>query len=171
MRTSIVITAALMLAACATTHPDWSNPGSAAAGTTVERDDFKKVTSWVGPNCASARWDYVVLRAFREAGGAAAYQIYVMDYYDDGAWRFYDQAYDSQGRKMDLSVLARDVGHCSGTGAGCSHFETIGLRVTREYLEAAASTGIHFQVEGRRGKAQFVVPAGYVQGFLQVAAK
>lgn len=135
----------------------------------TSRDEFKKMTRYTGPDIAAGSSDTLFLRAWRHDGQAPSYQIYVADYYV-GEWRFYTSANDSNGTRMDVTLIDRKVGSCSRYG-GCSHFEHMALNVSREYLEAAVTTGISFQLSGKAGEQVFNVPPMHVAGFLASVAK
>lgn len=94
-----------------------------------------------------------------------AYQIYVMDHYE-GSWRFYDQAHDSNGARLNATLIDRDVGSCSSYRRTCSHFETLALNVGREYLEKHTNKTLFFKVSGRGGEQIFSLPPQYTAGFL-----
>lgn len=135
----------------------------------TSRDEFKKMTRFTGPDIAVGTFDTLFLRAWKPDGQPTRYQIYVADYYD-GEWRFYSSANDSNGTRMDVTLIDRKVGSCSRYG-GCSHFEHLALNVSREYLEAAVTTGISFQLSGKAGEQVFNVPPMHVAGFLASVAK
>jgi hypothetical protein len=109
-----------------------NDPQAVSSAVSVQRDDFRKITNYKGPNASSNTLDQVFIRAWKtDATGSIAYQIYVMDYYD-GDWRFYDSAHDSNGNSLNTTLISRDVDSCGRFG--CSHREHLGLNVTREYL-------------------------------------
>ena len=89
----------------------------------------------------------------------------LMDHYD-GDRRFYDSAYDSNGNRLDTTIISRDVGACSAYG--CSHEEHIGFNVSREYLEKAQGDGIQFKVSGKAGEMIYSLPSAYIKAFLSV---
>ena len=158
------------LSGCAGMMPqptNWNDPVAVASKVTVESDNFKKTRSVKGPNCASVFGDSVFLRSVEDQRdpGKSFIQIYVMDYYSDD-WRFYHSAYDSNGNQLDFISIDREVGSCSKYG--CSHYEHMAMNVSRKYLEQAIATGVSFQVSGKAGKEQFLIPGGYIQGFLNV---
>lgn len=129
----------------------------------VERDDFKKLTRFVAPNCAVSP-DSVFLRAWRkDEADLIAYQIYIKDYYR-GAWRFYNNAYDSEGTPLDVTLISRDVVSCRGPN--CSFEEHLGLNVSRKYLETHEQAGIQLKIYGKAGQETFVLPGGYISDFL-----
>lgn len=132
----------------------------------VSYDEFKKLTKYEGSNVATGS-DVVFLRAWRPDKSPMIIQIYVMDYYH-GEWRFYHSAWDSDGVKLDTTQISRDVGRCSRY-SGCSHYEHLGLNVTREYLEKHRRTGIRFKLSGKAGEEVFSIPAAHIDDFLEVA--
>ncbi|WP_420465584.1 hypothetical protein [Panacagrimonas sp.] len=143
-----------------------SDPLSVKAKTGVKRDEFKKLTKYEGPDIATRQNDTLMLRAWaHDSTGRTTFQVYVTDYYDS-SWRFYEYAHDSHGARLDATRISRDVGSCNSYG-GCSHYETLGINVDQQYLEAARGTGITFKISGSGGEEVFTVPASYVSGFLE----
>lgn len=133
----------------------------------LKHDDFKKVTSYEGPNIALSTSDQVFLRAWKwDSNGDVDYQIYVMSYYDDD-WRFYHSAHDSNGVSLNTTVISRKPASCSRYG--CSHIEHVVLNVSRSYLEKNQDSGVRFKLSGKAGEAVFSVPAPYIKAFLSVA--
>lgn len=132
----------------------------------VSYDEFKKLTKYEGSNVATGS-DVVFLRAGKSDKSPMVIQIYVMDYYND-EWRFYHSAWDSDGIKLDTTQISRDVGSCSRY-SGCSHYEHLGLNVTREYLEKHRRTGVRFKLSGKAGEEVFSIPAAHIDAFLEVA--
>lgn len=166
----VALVSAIVLSACAAPGPRINlNDSQAVAGAiSVQRDDFKKVTNYKGPDAAVGMFDSLFIRAWKtDATGNVDYQIYVIDYYD-GEWRFYNSAYDSNGNRLDTTQISQDVGSCSAY-RGCSHFEHLGLNVTREYLEKNQENGIRFKVSGKAGEEVFFIPSAYIKAVLSVA--
>lgn len=157
------------LASCKTlpTH-DWTRPQYTAERVLVQNDEFKKVVNFTGPNCAADPSDSVFLRAWKNRDGEITYQVYVRHMYT-GSWRFYDSAWDSNGSRLDVTVISRDVRSCAG--GTCSHDEHIGINVSQRYLDhaAMAPAGMVFKIDGKGGEHIFNVPPAYIEGFLSVA--
>jgi hypothetical protein len=131
----------------------------------VKYDEFKKVTNYTGANVASDP-DRVFLRAWKPDGSSATFQIYVMDFYS-GQWRFYNSVLDSNGTKLDLTLISRDIGSCSRQ-AECTRYEHVGINITRAYLEKHRQSGIRFKLSGLAGEEVFSVPAAHINAFLEV---
>ena len=144
--------------------------------TTIERDDFKKLVRFSGPACVPKSLpvytetpmvdsDYLFIRAWKRDGSAVVtYQIYVVDYYK-GDWRFYESAWDSNGNKLDTTLIARDATLCDGFG-GCLYTEEIGINVTGKYLKKNEDSGIRFKLSGNAGEEIFFLPSEYIKAFL-----
>ena len=128
-----------------------------------------KVTWYNGADIFDQAYDTVFLRAWKNDGAPSRYQIYVADYYG-GEWRFYESAYDSNGTRIDTTLIDRKVISC-GSYTGCTYAEHMGLNVTRDYLERHAATGMTFQISGRAGKEIFYIPDFHIQGFLASTPK
>jgi hypothetical protein len=166
LRSLIAVACVAALIACGTPPPrvDVNNSAQMASRVQIKRDDFKKVTNYTGPEIRSEGGGTVNLRAWKtDALGVINFQVYGVDFYS-GEWKFHNSAYDSNGTRMDFVSIARDVGSCGRYS--CSHYEHFGLNVTRDYLEKASKTGMHFKVSGRAGEAIFFIPGGYIDGFL-----
>lgn len=150
---------------------DWTDPRAIASHIRVEPDTFRQLTAFIGPNCAQEPlFDMLLLRAWKSSEGSLQYQIYVADhYYDRGVragsgWRFYSAAADIEGTPLEARSLGREVDSCDR--GICSYIETIGLTVTRTYLEDRKDRGITFKLMSRTGDAVFSIPAPYVRAFL-----
>ncbi len=132
----------------------------------VKRDDFQKSTDYIAPNIANEIGDILRIRAWKfENTSQTAYQIYVADYYY-GDWRFYKSTFDSNGNRLDTTLISRKVESCSRYG--CYHTEHLGINVTKDYLEKNKETGITFKVSGTAGEAVFSIPGAYIQAILNV---
>lgn len=154
---------------CAVMRPrvNWQDQSAIEALISVKADEFKKLTTFTGPNCATDAGDLVYFRAWRDRNNALTYQVYVMDYYT-GDWRFYDSAHDEDGVELSFTQIDRQTDIC--TQYGCSKDEHLGINVGRDYLARHATSGMRFKVSGKRGSEVFVVPAAYIRALLAVTA-
>lgn len=164
----VVAAAALVgLGGCAAQQPkvNFQDSMSVSQNVKVKRDDFKKLTSYDGPEIRGKDSDAVLLRGskFDADPNTVLYQIYAVDFYT-GAWRMHDSAYDIKGNRLDSSTLDRKVFNCSTPG--CLKGEHVAVTVTREYLENSVAEGIKIKISGRGGEEIFTVPGPYVRGFL-----
>ncbi|MDP1637909.1 MAG: hypothetical protein Q8K74_13390 [Candidatus Nitrotoga sp.] len=151
---------------------DLKNVQDVKKSVTVKRDDFKKTTTYVGPEINRGGTS-TFLRSWKNDKDAyPSYQIYVTTVYDDD-WRFYDTAYDSNGNRLDVLVIDREVlkGGCSKYG--CVHTEDVAFTVSKEYLEKNIQSGITFKLNGRTANAEIIqfIPGAYIEGFLSAEAK
>lgn len=170
---SFLLIIALLLSGCVQSI-NWNDPLAIANRVQVKQDDFKRVTSFTGPNCAlDQATDTLVIRAWKSRDGNIEYQIYVADEYlyevirGGLGWRFYSSAHDSDGNSLDTTVIARNVDWCGSYK--CSYIEILGIGITREYLEERKDRGITVKVSGKNGEEIFSIPAAYVQAFLSVS--
>lgn len=132
---------------------------------TKKYDDFKKITNFEGPADSSGQCDSVFMRAWKADGEKeATYQVYVMDYYS-GEWRFYSNAFDDDGNQLDFTQISREVGSCSRYG-GCSHYEHVGINVTRKYIEKRSERGIRFKISGKAGEEICSLSSPYIKAML-----
>ena len=163
----------LLFSGCSTKRLpiDWSNTAEVIPKISTQRDDFKKLTTYEGPNI-SGSLDYLFLRAWKRDSGSITYQIYVKDSYYAREWKFLTAAHDSNGVSLETVLIARNVKSCGKPHGSfgdtyCSYEEDMGISIDRAYLVAAVE-GMKFKVSGRSGEKIFTVPAGYIQAFLAV---
>jgi hypothetical protein len=109
----------------------------------------------------------VALHAVKSKDRPARYFLDVTDYYD-GDWRGFDQAFDIAGGKFH-ALVARHHAHCTLL---CGYEEHLEIELTRDYLETHASDGLLMRLygPGSVASAPFLVPAGYLRGFLRASA-
>lgn len=163
MRFIAVALACLALAGCVA-PPQSTAPQEPTVTTT--RDEFRKITQYRSSDVMGRSSDSLFIRAWRGDAQPVTYQIYVADYYS-GDWRFYTSAYDLDGHRYDTTQIGRDVGYCSRYG-GCSKTETMGLNVTRAYLEQFRNRDLTFKLIGKAGEQIFTLPAAFTRKFLEV---
>lgn len=172
---TLSIGAMLVLSACASTTPtlNMSDPQVVANSITVERDNFKKITRYEGPNVTaglesglSGLSDTVLIRAWKQdKTGEISYQIYINDYFE-GDWRMYDSTYDANGNNLETIKITHDIVTC--VKSICSGYESIGVNISREYLEKNKASGIQLKISGNGGENTFSIPGGYIDGVLSV---
>jgi hypothetical protein len=144
-------------------RPILTDDAQVAAMTRTTHDEYKKITNFTGAN--ASQYNNLFLRGWRnDRTKNTEFQVYATSFYS-GQWRFYREAYDSDGNRLDFVSIDRKVASCSG-GSGCYYEETIGLNVSRKYLEDHKATGIRFKVSGKAGEFTEFLPAAYVKGFL-----
>ena len=159
-----IVTLMLLLSSCLMLVPiDWSDPHETQSRVKTRIDEFQKIAHYHGPNLLQSYNDWLFIRAWRELDSSkVTYQIYISDnHYGD--WRFYDTAYDSDGKRLNLTSIDSDV---SCYSSSCEFREDFGINVDREYLEKHLATGIRFQVSGKSGREVFSVLGSYINGFL-----
>lgn len=148
---------------------DWNDPASIAKEIKVEKDQFTKKTSIVGPDSASltpnhyGTWDSVKLSAAKSETGSLVYRINVVASRTfSESWMFLDSGYDSSGAKLNVSVIDRMV-------ISPSVLEYLLIPVSRDYLVINQDSGITFELTGSRGSKRFSIPGAYIKVFLSVA--
>ena len=161
---TLALVTAAVLAGCASI--DSRNPQEVASNVTVSRDDFKKVALYQGPRARSGE-NWFKFRAAQLYSGQGLTRQLVIETMNRG-WSFYDTAYDSAGNRLEVKVLDRLVGFCSG-GGGCTNIEVVAVNLPAGYLQAHLGSGVHIQISGRKGSTTVKVEPGYIRGFLQQA--
>lgn len=169
LRLTASLLAIILLTGCVTyapAPPPWApltDPTKVSLATRVTHDEYKKTTNFIGAN--ASEHNQLHLRGWRDdRTKVASFQLYATSFYSDH-WRFYNEAYDSDGNKLDFISIDKKVDSCSG-GRGCYFEETVGLNVSRKYLDEHQDTGIHYKVSGKAGEFTGFLPAAYVKGFL-----
>jgi hypothetical protein len=164
------IASAFLLTACVTTRPtiNLNDPQAMRGAIEIKRDEFKKITNFTGPNATAGYGDLAIIHAWKyDTTGDMDYQIYIRDLYDQGTWRNYFTAFDSNGKQLKIRQISRDVLSCSRSY--CSFWEHIGIDVTREYLEQHRNSGIRLKLSGQVGEEIFYFPGAYIEAILSVA--
>lgn len=152
---------------------DWTNPAETASRVQTKHDDFQKITNYQGPYIYTIKNrgtdSSLFMRAWTsQKGRSTSYQIYVSDSFEL-SWRSYSEAYDSDGKKLDLTKIDHNVS--CGRYGDCKYREEVALNVSRKYLEDHSTSGMRFQISGTGGKEAFELPGGYIRGFLQSVPK
>ncbi|WP_156895672.1 hypothetical protein [Massilia putida] len=145
-----------------------TDPNVIAQGTEKNHDDFKKNTTYKGMDASVSPSPYrsLFLRAWKDDSDKdARYQIYVADSYGK-EWRFYNSAYDSNGKKLELISISRDVDSCDAYG--CNYYEHLALNVDRAYLLVNQDAGVKFKISGKvQGEDRVLfLPPAFIKGFL-----
>ncbi|MBW2740642.1 MAG: hypothetical protein JRE64_17775 [Deltaproteobacteria bacterium] len=164
---AIFIIIFMILTSCVTKPTiNWNNPQEIISRINVEYDGFEKVTKFTGPYFKLDYDSYVFIRAWKfDINNKLSYQIYVKDrYYGD--WKYYNTSYDSNGNRMDFTLIHRDVDSCGGSG--CHLIEHIGLNVDENYLKKHIKSGIYFKISGKAGEQIFYLPGSYINAFLNI---
>lgn len=149
-------------------EPNWNNPIETKSRVIVENDNFEKIVKYTGPIMrivvSPVEVQNISLRSKTSLKtGNTLFQIYTSNTYSDYDWRFYDKAYSSEGDKLEVTLISKDVDCYKNR---CSHIEKIGIDLTRDYLEKHSETGIKYKVIGKSGSGIFFLPAAYIKGFL-----
>ena len=82
------------------------------------------------------------------------------DYWGDD-WIFVNSCYDSNGKNLNCSPV-------DSKAHGRKVDEIVSILTPREYLQdASAAGGLKFQLNGKRGNAEFFIPSISIEGFLK----
>lgn len=171
MRFTILAVLILTLAGCAHSI-NWHDAATISAAIQTQRDPFKNVTTFTGPNCAAdPRTDNVSIRAWKMPSGRTEYQVYVADEYtyeimrSGTGWRFYTDANDSDGLSLPTVIISRNANWCGRYN--CAYLEIVGVAVTQDYLNAHTEQGITLKIYGKGGETIVTIPAAYIRAVLQ----
>ena len=151
---------------------DWSSTASITSHIEITTDPYKHTISYVGPNAATQPGDHVMLRAWMLPSGTVAYQVYIEDVhtYDivrgGTGWRFYAAAHDTDGQRLPMTLISKDVMWCGQYT--CEYREIVGIDLTRDYIEAHTTAGVKIQISGKRDEETITLPGPYIQAMLTV---
>lgn len=178
MKKYLILFAALTLTACGHMIAEMNgitvvNPKDAGAviqHTKIDYDQHKNLTTVAGPaifaqnNLFGHRY---LLRTWQKGKSIKDFQtaqLYIIAALDD--WYFLDTAY-SNGKKLKLAQISRDVGSCSSSG-GCTVSETVGISLTRQEVIALSKSAQNYDVKisGNKGSITLSIPAAYFSGVL-----
>ncbi len=146
---------------------DLNNPIEIKNKVSIKNDNFEKTVTYQGPDIdidiSETEVQTINLRSKTSLKtGNKLFQIYTSNIYE-GSWRFYDKAYSSEGDKLEITLISKNVDCYKHR---CLYIEVIGVNITRDYLEKHSETGIKYKVSGKYGSSIFFVPAAYIKGFL-----
>lgn len=158
--------AATLFSAAAASPKFKDNPRSAGEvkqRARIDDDKYTKVRALVGPTVMfhgdySGGW---FMRWWPKADALDGCQLFLV--HRGTRWAFLDEAHDSEGNEMSVTLIDRSVS--SGV------VEQIGINFSRAYLEKHQKSGLDFRVDGKRGAVSVIVPAFYVEGFLSAIAE
>ena len=165
LKVLILSVVVLSLMGCETVPPiDWNAPSNTESRVFVSHDDFKRITTFDGPNLAHYGKNILSLWAWKSDDGSEGFMIYDKEVYRLGLSQdpyFYDEAYDLNGKRLPVRRIDFDV------RIGDSVYtEIFSVDVSRAYLESSFSTGIRIKVYGKKLSKIISIPGGYVQGFM-----
>jgi len=166
---SIIAILCVITTGCATAKKlNWNDSAEITGSIEIEYDEFAKITEYTGPVYSdfSGYRSHLFLRAFKhDKLDRTDYQVYVYSYYCRKGWRFYNRAYDSEGNRLEIIVIDRNVESC-GRNRYCCYWEHIGVNIAQDYLEKHKEAGMRFKLAGKGGSEVFCVPAAYIKAFL-----
>ena len=155
--TLVALTGLLLLTGCNQAQR-YQTAEQVAADSTVEKDPYKAVV-WTRTPHIYARPIGFFFRHFETKYGSEKYQLYINFMSSD--WVFFDQAYDSDGRRLDFVKIDRDVRY------GGSVKEAFAINFPRSYLEEKAKgDGLNIKFVGKRGEQILLLRPIWVEGFL-----
>lgn len=130
--------------------------------TIIDNDPYKKIT-WIRTpafrNYGGIGYYSSFLRVLIKNENPITYQFYVSD--EAKSWRFYSDAYDNSGARLDFIGIDREVTSSAWTK------EDFVISLSKDYLEKSTVTGINIKASGKRGDKIFFIPGYFVDGFLK----
>lgn len=143
--------------------PNWNIPSETYDRVAIEDDDFQQSTTFQAPDLAPEPPLEYFLRASKDYGSSTFdFQIYFTERYH-GNWRFYNEAFDSNGNRIKVLIISRDAVYANTLE------EHIRLDVDRTYLESSIEDGIRIKLYGDACEKMIFIPGGYIKGFLSRA--
>lgn len=155
---------------------DLNNPEEISNKISVERDDFKKVTIFTGPDFDTEKENHrnqSFVRAWVfDNEQPVQYQIYVVSVYfvnkGAGGFRNYNNTYDSNGNKLETMPISKQLGplQCLPSYVACQYSEHFGVNISEKYMKDNQENGIHFKTSGTSGEIIQFVPPAYIKAML-----
>lgn len=157
---------ALTLTGCVTTTPPVLTALETQQGTTLSRDEYKKLNHYGAPaiTCNEPLMDNCTMSFFKSQGDTGTPLYYLRVVYSASSWAFFDSAYDINGKKLRFHPVSQKVGGFYGIT------EQFSLLFTLAELRKAQKTGMDISVRGQKSQ-QITVPGFYIEGFLAAVAK
>ena len=119
-----------------------SDPEEVYHNTRITRDEYAKITEYIGPDIDVRYHENLFLRAWKDSKNRTDYQIYIRTYYR-GDYRGYDYAYDSYGKRFSVTYIDSDI-DCDSSS--CAHCEDVGVNISKEDLVNSLESGINLKL-------------------------
>jgi hypothetical protein len=161
-----ILVCPLILAGCASTPVERVPSATVSDMSTRIRDDFKKINGVMGPKVTIPKrggvsMDQWQLSAEWHDDGATTnffITFRIVSGRIDGGWAFLKEAYDNDGTRFPVTEV-------SSRAEGALTWELCDAKLSRGYLESAASSPKQFRLYGRR-QIDVQIATNVVQGFL-----
>ena len=127
------------------------------------RDNFKKVNTTRGPSIKNGASEYFIRSFTIDGYSPKTFQIYAQTSSSSVPDNF-DTAYDISGKRLPTTYITTKVIGCSRFG--CSYSQHVGIDIDQEYLKNNRLTGVHLQLSSKSEKETIIIPAAYIQAFL-----
>ncbi len=139
----------------------------ASEGSKVEHDQYRQTSSLRAPSLKKkigkkGAYYRAHLRGVVGKNGAESFRLYVATHLR-GHWHNLNSALDQDRIPLVVSKVARKK-QCDEKD--CSYYEHFSVPLTKEYLETRQRSGVTLVVSGPNDEVTVVVPAAYVEGFL-----
>ena len=177
MKNTLLVLVPLMLAltgCIALPTIETETPAQVQAGSRVSRDDFRKQLI-----VDSQKATYNNVKILSLSSGGVDEGVYWLTFIKSEisqakgyslrlkttrgtaqGWAFWGEAFDQNGARLPVEKLASEVGQ------GGITYELVEVKLTREYLETSASSGVKIRVDGKRASQIINLPPAYILGFL-----
>lgn len=153
---------------------NWDDPLETKNRAYVDVDEFTKVTNYLAEVRGDNEWggfvdgwvDRLLIRAIstRDSKTPVLYQIYVVAV--AGKSRYFTSAYDSDGNSLDVTRIGTESDTYYVVRKSYVSKETIGVNVSREYLESHVKKGLRFKLIGQYGEQVININGPCIEGFL-----
>ena len=162
----------LLLSACSIfpTPIDLNNVEAVTSNTTISYDDFSKDVIVSAPyfNCAprgQGKRANVSLKAIKTQTSKVFHHYIYIDYHSQNGWAFFDQGYDSNGKKLKVETVKQKV----YPSAWINEVHTI--PVSYSYLKKHVKNGLNIKIYGSGDTLIVPFSGAYIQGYLNTIQK
>jgi len=136
---------------------------------TVQSDEFSKDIKIIGLSDSENPFggtfrEWLIRSWVNKDTGAVSHQLYV-DLHYLFAWKFFDAAADDSATPLNIVVIDRHVGNCSGV---CDFYETIGVDLNDATLRSRVGKEYRVKISAKSGDA-IILPISSAMLALQFA--
>lgn len=153
----------LALIGCSGKRFDPTQYTEVASSISRTRDNFRKVNTTTGPPIKNGASEHFIRSFTIDGHNVRSFQIYA-EISSSSVPDNFDTAYDISGKKLPTTYIATKVIGCSRYG--CSYAQHVGIDIDQEYLNRNRMTGVRIQLSSKSEKKIIIIPAAYIQAFL-----
>ena len=167
-----IIILPFILTACAVAPPiNLNNQEEIKTNTKVVIDSFKNETKYELPSIRvplenSMNNISLNVRPFVFKSGKDKTYFLANDVYYYGKWRFYKEAVDSNGVKLEFKKISSDVVGCRSV-MGCELTESVAVILTESYLRSVSNKGLTYRIYAGNIKHDITISSAVLKNMME----